>query len=255
VKELHEKLTSNVMIRVKKCDVLKDLPGKTRTVIPFEIDLKEYLEAEENLIEWLKKVNPDKVEKAQSCEALTKIGYLKRLSAKSKIKEVCAWVKTFLDTTDQKIILFGVHHEILDEVYRIFKKEAVLLTGETKQEDRKKAVYSFQNDPKVRVFIGGIKSAGVGLTLTSASTVAFVEMGWTPGEHLQCESRASRIGQKSNVTCYYLLSKGTIEVDICQIIQKKQEVIEALVDGHESVQDWDVYSDLIKRLKSKHKPS
>jgi len=250
-KQLHAILAEKVMIRRKKSEVLTELPDKTRSVVPLSICMKEYNKAEVDLIGWLKKVDPLKAARAKNAEALAKIGYLKRLAAKGKVKEVIKWVQNFLETTDEKIILFAIHHEVLDALRDAFGPEAVMLTGKTSAAGRRDAVERFQNDPKIRIFIGGLKAAGVGLTLTAASTVAKVELGWTPAEHLQAEDRAHRIGQKNAVNCYYFLAQGTIEEPICDMIQKKQHVIEQVLDGREEVQDWNVYENLVKSLQGR----
>jgi len=252
-KELHKKLINTVMIRRKKCDVLKDLPPKIRSVLPLGISMQEYNKAEEDFIGWLKIKDPLKAKSAQNAEALAKIGYLKRLAASGKVKEAVAWIRDFLSNTDEKIILFAVHHEILNQLKLEFGNESVLLTGKTSQKGRKEAVEAFQGDPKVRVFIGGLKAAGVGLTLTTASTIAFLELGWTPAEHLQAESRPHRIGQKNVVKCYYFVAQDTIEVPICDMIQQKQAIIEKIIDGQEEVEDWNVYENLIKTLQRRKK--
>jgi SWI/SNF-related matrix-associated actin-dependent regulator 1 of chromatin subfamily A len=248
-KELHKILSTKVMIRRKKSEVLTELPDKTRTALPLSICMKEYNKAEVDLIGWLKKVDPLKAARAKNAEALAKIGYLKRLAAKGKVKEVIKWVENFLENTDEKLILFAIHHEVLDALRDAFGPAAVMLTGKTSAPGRRDAVDRFQNDPKIRIFIGGLKAAGVGLTLTAASTVAMVELGWTPAEHLQAEDRAHRIGQKNAVNCYYFLAQGTIEEPICDMIQAKQKVIEQVLDGREEVQDWNVYENLVKSLQ------
>ena len=250
-KQLHRILTEKVMIRREKADVLTELPDKTRTSLPVSICMKEYNKAEADLIGWLKKTDPLKAARAKNAEALAKIGYLKRLAAKGKIKEVVKWVKNFLDTTDEKILLFAVHHEVLDALKDAFGPEAVMLTGKTRASERAKSVDRFQNDPKIRVFVGGLKAAGVGLTLTAASTGCMVELGWTPAEHIQGEDRLHRLTQKNAVNWYYFLAKGTIEEPICDMIQAKQKVIEQVLDGREEVQDWNVYENLVKSLQGR----
>ena len=84
--------------------------------------------------------------------------------------------------------------------------------------------------------------------MTAAPTVAFAEIGWTPGEHIQAEDRAHRIGQMKEVSIYYLVGKGTIEYKLCNILQKKQKVISNVLDGGSLDQDLQVFDQLERRL-------
>ena len=98
----------------------------------------------------------------------------------------------------------------MDELQRVFPK-AVTVTGRDSAINKQASVDAFQNNPNVQLIICSIKAAGVGLTLTASSNVAFIELAWTYADCCQCEDRAHRIGQKDNVTCYYLLGRGTID--------------------------------------------
>ena len=93
-------------------------------------------------------------------------------------------------------------------------------------------------------------AGGIGITLTAASNVAFIELGWTPSSHRQAEDRLHRIGQKSCVTSYYLIGAGTIEEEIAQLLDKKQSVIDSIVDG-EATQEFSIMSELVKSLGKK----
>ena len=101
--------------------------------------------------------------------------------------------------------------------------DAVRVTGRDNATSKQAAVDAFQSG-KAKLIICSIKAAGVGLTLTASSNVAFIEFPWTYADCLQCEDRAHRIGQKDNVTCYYLIGRGTIDGVLYNIIHRKKSI-------------------------------
>ena len=108
---------------------------------------------------------------------------------------------------------------------------AVKIDGSVAAKSRTEIVQEFQDNPSIRLFVGNIKAAGVGITLTAAHNVAFLELPWTPGELDQAEDRCHRIGQKNAVNVWYLLPKNTIEEKMAELIDEKRKVITAVLDG------------------------
>lgn len=106
----------------------------------------------------------------------------------------------------------------------------VIITGETSLSARDTAVRRFQSDPNVKVFIGSIMAAGVGLTLTAASTVIFAELDWVPGNVTQAEDRCHRIGQKDAVLIQHLVLDGSVDANMVDKVISKQAVITAALD-------------------------
>jgi SWI/SNF-related matrix-associated actin-dependent regulator 1 of chromatin subfamily A len=102
------------------------------------------------------------------------------------------------------------------------------------------------NDDSIKLFIGNIQAAGVGLTLTAASNVLFVELGWTPKDHGQAEDRAHRIGQEESVTAWYMLGKNTIDERIYEMINAKKKIIKKAVGD---TTDAEVYNERIFNTK------
>lgn len=237
--ELHRKLTRSIMIRRLKKDVLPELPPKTRSVVPLDMDAKgrgEYRRAESDFISWLHdKGEHDKAEKAEEAPVLTQIEGLKQLALKGKIDRALDWVHDFLDS-GEKLVLFGTHKFGLSLIERYIQNEGITkvvkLDGSTSTANRQRYVDQFQNDPETRLFLGNLKAAGVGITLTAASNVAFLELGWTPGEMVQAEDRIHRIGQEAEaINVWYLLAEGTIEEDIAVLLDKKAKVLGEVLDG------------------------
>lgn len=233
--ELHQTLSGTIMLRRRKVDVLKDLPPKQRTVVPIEMEngeAAEYSRAENNFIGWLSATaGTEAARKAAKAEALVKIEYLKQLALKGKIAAVQQWITDFLGS-GEKLVVFCTHTDTVDWLVNTFGPVAVRLDGSTSQTARQQAIDSFQNDPKVRLFVGNIKAAGVGITLTAASNTCFIELGWTPGEHSQAEDRVHRIGQEADsVNAWYLLAQNTVEEDIAELLDYKSDVLSSILDG------------------------
>lgn len=253
LKELHTELRSVCMIRRLKSQVLKDLPSKIRCVVRLPIeDRKQYKMAEKDFVRWLAKNKPTKANKAARAQALVRVGYLRRLAAELKMKSVLTWVQDFFSASEGKLVVMGVHKSILKQIKEAYpKNKSVLVNGEVVGRKRQEAVDIFQTKPLTRLFIGNIAAAGVGLNLTAASCMAFCELPWTPAELNQGEDRLHRIGQTSSVTCYYLIAEGTIEEDQCKILQKKQQVLESVLDGGQSLQ-VDIFTQLLQNFTERN---
>lgn len=230
---LHKRLQS-IMIRRMKRDVLKELPDKIRTVTPIEITNRaEYDAAEENFLQWLRENRGRKaVKRAMKAQAIVKLGALKLLSAQGKMPMAKQWVNDWLadSAEDEKIIIFAFHRAIMKQLREAFP-QAALVDGSVAGRTRQAEVDRFQTDPECRVFLGHLKAAGTGLTLTAAANVLFLEVGWTPAEHDQAEDRALRIGQTKNVSVYYLVGRNTVEQKILEIIEEKDGICSKILDG------------------------
>lgn len=244
--ELNQILTSTIMIRRRKADVLKDLPEKLYSFVPMELaNETEYRAAEEEFIQYIRFTKgKEAAEKAKKAEHLVKIEALKQLAVKGKLKQAINWIRDFIED-GSKLVIFAVHKEVIDQLMNEFKEIAVKIDGSTPTPERHKAVEAFQSDPNVKLFIGNIQAAGVGLTLTASSAVAFLELPWTPGELQQAEDRCHRIGQKNAVNIYYLLAENTVEYRLAKLLDRKKEVLSAVIDG-KPVEEKSLISELIE---------
>ena len=248
LKELNFNLWKYCMFRREKSLVLTDLPDKIRQVNTCEItNRKEYMDAERDLIMYLQKykdADDEKIEKALRGEVMVRINILRQISARGKVRDVIEFVKDFREN-GKKIILFCSLHEVVDQLKRYFPT-AVSVTGRDSQDVKQRAVDAFQNNPKTDIIICSIKAAGVGLTLTASSNVAFVEFPWTYADCCQCEDRAHRIGQKDSVTCYYFLGRRTIDEKVYRIIQEKKNIANAVTGSTEDIEENIV--DMVARI-------
>jgi SWI/SNF-related matrix-associated actin-dependent regulator 1 of chromatin subfamily A len=155
------------------------------------------------------------------------------------MNDVVEYVSDIIEA-GEKIVVF-VHLKEVASMLKKFFPASVTILGDDGMEERQRAIDSFQKDPEVQVIICSIKAAGVGITLTASSRVAFVELPWHPADSEQCEDRCHRIGQKDSVQCTYFLGKDTIDEWIYKVIDEKRKVAHAITgatnDVEESVMD------------------
>lgn len=225
LRELNYKLQENCFFRREKKDVAKDLPEKQRQTILCDITTRrEYNKAKNDFVAFLEEKGCTDMEIARKMrgEIMVKMGELKRISALGKLNEVKEFVQEVIES-GEKLIVFCSLHAIVDEMLKEFP-EAVTVTGRDNTERKQKNIDAFQNDPNVKLIVCNIKAAGVGITLTASSRVAFVEYPWTYADCVQAEDRAHRIGQKNNVMCTYFLGDKTIDEDLYKMIQEKRHV-------------------------------
>lgn len=238
LKELNYRLWKHCFFRREKSKVLTQLPDKVRQIVSCEItNRKEYMDAERDLIDYLKRykeADDEKIQKSLKGEVMVRIGILKDITARGKLKEVIDFVKDFREN-GKKIILFCNLHEIVDRLMIAFPS-AVCVTGRQNMQEKQASVDAFQKNPKTDVIICSIKAASAGITLTAASDVAFIELPWTYADCDQAESRAHRIGQKDSVNCYYLLGRRTIDQKLYRIIEEKKHISNAVLGAEDNIQ-------------------
>lgn len=242
--ELSRQLYQRCMIRREKRTVLTDLPDKTRVDLYVDIsNREEYSVAETDLRRYLEEYTECtdvEIRRKMRMKALVKFMTLRSLSAKGKVKQAVDFINTFL-ANDKPLIIFCSYHEIVDALKKQFP-DAVTITGRDSLADKQASVDSFQSGHS-KLIICSIKAAGVGLTLTASSNVAFVEFPWTYADCCQCEDRAHRIGQKDNVTCYYLLGQHTIDHALYRIIYEKKSIANQIMGTDDDIPTDQLYFD------------
>lgn len=247
--ELHALLTDNLMIRRLKEDVLPDLKAKKRIVVPLDLsDRTEYDAAVKDYVAWLGARNPAKLVRAERAISINKITDLRQLVGRLKLPNVLQWVDNYLTSDDGKMILFGIHRAVVSAAHAANTNRSVLVDGSVTGPKRQLAVDRFQRQSDVRLFVGNIKAAGVGLNLTAAEAVVFAEYAWAPGTHTQAEDRPHRIGQTGQVTSYWLVARKTIEEKQVQLLQSKQDVSNRTLDGKGRGDELDVFDLLAAEL-------
>lgn len=256
LKLLHNKIKRFTIRRLKK-NVLKELPDKTRDVITVSLDKpSEYRVAESDFKRWIRTRVGDRktAKKALKAEALVKMGYLKRLAAKLKLRAVESWIDEFLASGKEKLIVFAIHKSIIAQLKERYGKSCVVIDGSVTGKRRQEAIHVFNTDKNKRILIGQIVAAGTAWSAKSCNTVLFAEVGWTPGEHTQAEDRIHGIGR--GIGCgprwiYYIIARDTIEARICELLDEKAKILDAVLDGKSKLdtnRDFDIASKLIQEF-------
>lgn len=145
--------------------------------------------------------------------------------------------KTF---NKSKCLIFAQFKQSLDIVERLLFQphmpslRYLRLDGTVPPEERTKLVDTFHQDDSIKVMLLSTKVGSLGLNLTCADTVIFLEMDWNPQVDLQAMDRAHRIGQKKVVNVYRLVSSGTIEDQILKLQRVKMKMAESIVNSENS---------------------
>ena len=245
---LNWRLWNTGFFRREKAKVLDQLPDKMRQVVNVDItNRKEYQDAEHDLLSYLaayENADDEKLRRAERGKVMVQMQKLRQIVARGKISAAVEFIQDIIDS-GEKLIVFAFLKEVVQEIKKVFPN-AVTIVGDNTSQERQDAVDRFQNDPKCNLIICNYKSAGVGLTLTASSRVAFVEFPWTFADCEQAEDRAHRIGQKNSVNCYYFLGKNTIDESIWDIIQTKKDIANDVTETDDQVPEKTVDAMILK---------
>jgi len=245
LEELRDRTSKQILRRLKE-DVL-DLPDKIITPVYLRLKSKEYEDLMGEYFDWYDK-NPN--ESSSLTVQFTKLMKVRKVIANEKTKQTIEFVENILEQ-GKKVIIFTNFTDTLQTIYQHFVKQAVYLDGSCSNSVRQQAVDSFQNDDKTRVFVGNLKAAGVGLTLTAAEVVIMNDLSFVPAEHAQAEDRAYRYGQKSNVLVYYPLFENTIEGAIYDILNRKKQIIRTVMGDEQPENTGDVVEEILKLINKR----
>jgi len=244
LEELRDRTSKQILRRLKE-EVL-DLPEKIITPVYLRTSSREYKDLMGEYYEWLKN---KKEESSSLTIQFSKLMKVRKVIANEKVKETIEFTQNIIDQ-GKKVIIFTNFTDTLQLIHNHFGKESVYLDGSCNKVQRQFAVDQFQDNEKIKVFVGNLKAAGVGLTLTSAEVVIMNDLSFVPAEHAQAEDRAYRYGQKNNVLVYYPIFENTIEGVIYDILNTKKKII-GTVMGDEVTESLDVVEEILNLINSK----
>lgn len=217
LKELYRELKP-FALRRKKADVLKQLPSKKHEFIPIPLtNIRAYKNAERRYENMVTKENQ-----------LVVAHHLRSLCVEGKKKYVIDWIKDFIQS-GEKLVIFMYHKSMQEILKEEFPEASTVFGGQTAQ-SKAKNIQEFQEGSSP-IILCSLQSAGVGITLTSASNIVFVEYPWNAGLLNQAIDRVHRISQTKPVTIWHLYGKDTIEQRMMCMIEHKEISTSIITDG------------------------
>lgn len=237
--------TKNILLRRLKTDAI-DMPDKIVTPMYHQLDKtgwKKYDKLWDEYVE-MKKILGKKPMESQ--KDLVELILLRQFIAKEAIPYTIEMVENAIEM-GKKVIVFTSFSDELEEIYNHFGKIAVKHNGPMSTTRKQESVDEFQNNPKIKVFVGNIKSAGVGITLTEGTVVVFNSFDWVPGNNEQAEDRAYRIGQDNNVNVYYQLFENTISTRMWEMLRNKKDIISTIM-GEKTLTEDEITAILAEQL-------
>lgn len=250
---------SKYFLRRTKEEVLSELPPKNFIDVPVDLnkeDRKQYNLVEGNLVRYLKehKKTDKQIAKSLAAEKLVKLNLLREINAMGKIETAKELIDNMIEA-GEKVLVFSSFNGPLLELADMYEENAVLLLGSTPVEDRGPMVNKFQENPDCKIFLGGFKSAGVGITLTAASNIINLDLPWNPADLEQAENRAHRPGAEyESLNIYQIISRDSIDGFMKNLLAHKQEIIDQIFLGEEEEEkDMKMIDEYIKSLEAKYK--
>tara|TARA_R110000772_G_scaffold19779_2_gene55083 strand:- start:128 stop:1948 length:1821 start_codon:yes stop_codon:yes gene_type:complete len=225
--------TKRTILRRKKEHVL-DLPEKLITPVYLEL---ENVDGYKNV--WNEYIEQRKLDgkKGNPAKDLVEMTLLRTFIAMETVPYTIEKTEEALEL-NKKTIIFCNFNDEMDSFINHFGDKCVCVRGGMSDKQKQQSVDRFQEDDKCMVFVGQIKAAGVGLTLTKAEIVIMNSLDWVPGTHEQAEDRAYRIGQKETVNIYYMLIDDTIDTLVWNILNEKKKVIGTIMGENDIITEF-----------------
>jgi SWI/SNF-related matrix-associated actin-dependent regulator of chromatin subfamily A-like protein 1 len=210
------------MVRVRKMDVLKDLPPVRYDIVPLDVSVPTSVNlppdlSDDDVLRYLAgKVGDEHIMR------------LRRMLGLCKAEPAVEYLDDFLSNLPdgRKILVFAHHREVVEKLLKgLANWSPAVITGASTPNERTSQVNKFLTNRASRVFIGNIQAAGTGLTLVGptcpCSDVFFVEASYSVGDNVQAAARVHRIGQREAVVARFLTAHKTIDDRIQSILARK----------------------------------
>lgn len=225
--ELSHVIRSNFYIRYKKEDVLKDLPDKVyqKVTLPTKYSVEVDEETQAAVSKAIQDLNDGRPVSIKGSLATHR-----RAQGLAKVEPITDYVEQLLEQ-EIPVVLFAIHRDVIGQLkVNLAKYNPVVITGDTKAENRYQYVKDFQ-EGKTNLFLANIAAAGVGITLTRSSNVVIGEVPWSPAELSQAIDRVNRIGAKYTTNVHYFVCTSSIDEKIIEVVMNKAKTFSKVIDS------------------------
>jgi len=220
-KELNQRLKSFMLRRTRK-DVLGEMPLAYQ-MIPIRAKGKEIITYVAKELTW----GRDDAS-FQKMDDEDEIATVRRKLGVYKIPAALQHI-SYLLTVEDKLVVFGYHREVMKTLSEKVPN-SVLVMGGMSGAAKQESIDKFKDDPNCKVFLGQITSAGVGIDLSSAKMILFVESSWVPGEIDQAADRCSGFNQKEEVAVQFMVIQDSLEEHMLRTVIEKKQNIEKIIE-------------------------
>lgn len=228
--ELKEKI-KHVYIR-RLLSQMSDMVKKNIEVKEYDLNEKQTIRYNELWDEYVKAQEEKGNNDSEAYRQLVEGTIVRQYLAKEMIPNTIHLAEEIIDN-DEKVIISCTYTEEVNELKKYFGKIAVVYDGKMTSKQKDKSEYEFMNNPKIKVFIGQIDSASVGLTLTAATKLIFNSFSFSSSVLKQMEDRIYRLTQTKDVTCYYQVFTDSVSQHVYNTVLKKELIANSIIKSED----------------------
>ena len=172
--------------------------------------------------------------KTNLAEEANHIASIRKALGVAKVPQVLQYVEHLLQSGITKLVLFGVHVDVVNLIYESLKEKykeikTHRIIGATTSTQREKIIKEFQELETPQILVANMIACGVGVTLTKSHTVVFAELDFTPSNIMQAEARVHRITQEHIVNSIFMIANESLDAKILDLIKDKLKVIKEIL--------------------------
>ena len=172
--------------------------------------------------------------KTDLSEEASHIASIRKALGVAKVPQVLQYVEHLLQLGTQKLVVFGVHVDVVNLIYESLKEKykeikTHRIIGATTSTQREKIIKEFQELETPQILVANMVACGVGVTLTKSHTVVFAELDFTPSNIMQAEARVHRITQEHIVNSIFMIANESLDAKILNLIKDKLKVIKETI--------------------------